>query len=230
MKELKLAEENNGLKAALFDFDGTLVNSEKIHLDSWNLALEKYGAAINERFYSAHCAGNGTPKIAERIKKEFPTVGVSTLELASEKDAIYEQAIATQAVPGMPGVKEILVFLAEKKIVTGLVTGAPLGGIQKTLDDLDISHFFQIVVTRETVTRGKPAPDGYLAALAGLGIRGSEAVSFEDTQSGVQASRAAGIKSFAIPQKYTAGHDFSAADVVCKDMFEAKNILAKMIL
>jgi len=224
-----LATENNGLKAALFDFDGTLVNSEKIHMDSWNLALEKYGAAIDERFYSIHCAGNGTPKIAERIKKEFPAVGASVPELAGEKDAIYEQAIASQAVPGMPGVREILMFLAERKISIGLVTGAPLGGIQKTLDDLDIGHFFQVVVTRESVARGKPAPDGYLAALDRLGIGGSEAVSFEDTQSGVRASRAAGIKSFAIPQKYTAGHDFSAADVVCSDMFEARDILFKMM-
>jgi beta-phosphoglucomutase len=217
------------INTALFDYDGTLANTDIAHLACWNQTLEKYGAAIDTAFYTARCVGNDSYAIAEQIKKKFSTVSVSAGQLGDEKDSRYEQWIKTKTIALMPWVREMLVFLAEIKIKTGIVTGAPLAAIQKTLEDHQISGYFQTIVTRESVNKGKPAPDSYLFALHRLGTSPAEAVSFEDTGVGVLAAKAAGMTSFAIPGIFTASHDFSAADVVCKDMLEARAILAKLV-
>ncbi len=217
------------IKTALFDYDGTLADTDLAHLACWNQALEKYGITIDTAFYTAHCVGNNTYTIAGAIKKIFPNVSVSAGQLGDEKDARFEQWLTTYTIALMPGVREMLVFLAETKIQTGIVTGTPLPALQKTLADHQITAYFQTIVTRESVNRGKPAPDSYLFALNQLAANPAEAVSFEDTAIGVLAARAAGMTSFAIPGVFTASQDFSAADVVCKDLLEARAILAKLI-
>jgi beta-phosphoglucomutase len=217
------------IKAALFDFDGTLVDSDPIHLACWNQVLNKFGVAIDDQFYAAYCVGGGSVNIAERIKQDLPAVSISAVEFAREKDECYQNWIGLHAIPTMPGVTEMLKYLKEKNIVIGLVTGAAQNAIQKTLEENEIANYFCILVTREFIIHGKPAPDGYLFALHQLGKLASETVSFEDTRSGVQASKAAGIYSFAIPHRYTASHDFRDADEVCQNLMQAKEILIKSI-
>jgi len=217
------------IKTALFDFDGTLVNTDAAHHACWNLSLAQYGVSIDAPFFGAHCAGSLTPDIARHIKQVFPAVSASVEAFASEKDGRYVDWAESNTLPLMVGVREMLAFLAEKEIILGIVTGAPLTAIRKTLDQNGISGYFSTIVTRENISRGKPAPDGYLLGLERLGAVGQEAVAFEDTSSGVQAARAAAMTAIAVPQVYTLNHDFSAADFVCRDMFATKAVLMKMI-
>jgi beta-phosphoglucomutase len=215
------------LQAALFDFDGTLANTDDVHLACWNLVLEKYAAVIDAGFYAQHCAGALTQHIAAQIAQYFPKLPIVAGVLAQEKDQQYEQWVRAKPVDLLPGARELLVYLYERHIPSGIVTGAPLAAIQKTLEDHTLLPFFSIIVTREAVARGKPAPDGYLLGMQGLGASARHAVSFEDTSAGVLAARAAGMSAFAIPGPFTRGQDFSAADVVCQDLFEARRVLAE---
>jgi HAD superfamily hydrolase (TIGR01509 family) len=216
------------IKVALFDYDGTLANSDDAHFACWNRCLERFGAVIDTAFYIHHCVGKLSFHIAEQVIQRFPEVTITAADLATEKDQRFEQGIDTETIDLMPGARELLVYLAERQVITGIVSGAPLGSIQKTLQDHDITRYFRTIVTRESVTRGKPAPDCYLFALHELGSAASESASFEDSAAGVLAARNAGIFSFAIPSLYSKNHDFSAADAVCQDLFEAGRILDKM--
>ena len=211
--------------AALFDYDGTLVDSDAAHFACWNQALAAFQVAIDEDFFATYCVGALTLHITEQMKQIFPSISISAQALADEKDERFEQWIAAKTLPLCPGVPEMLGFLADQQVAIGIVTGAPLAGIEKTLRDHDIARFFSPIVTRESVARGKPAPDGYLLGLQQLNLPGQAAVSLEDTRIGVLAAKAAGLRAFAIPSRFTAQHDFTAADVVCRDMHEARKIL-----
>lgn len=213
------------LLAALFDYDGTLVDSDAAHYACWNQALRPFGFGIDESFYAVNCVGALSIQIARQIGHRYRLLPLSAQALADEKDALYEQWIGVNILPLRPGVEELLEFLAQANIATGIVTGAPLAGIQKTLHDHGIDGYFKLAISREAVARGKPAPDGYLVALRRLNVAGSAAVSFEDTRIGVLAAKAAGMRSFAIPSAFTAGQDFSAADHVCSDMVAARRLL-----
>jgi HAD superfamily hydrolase (TIGR01509 family) len=217
------------ITAALFDYDGTLVNTDAIHFACWNKALKRYAASLDGSFYSKHCSGAVSLHIAKRIIEEMPQIPLSAKALAQEKDSYYENWITLEKVTVMPGVLEMLAFLRDMNIQLGIVTGAPFSAIQKTLHDNQIFDYFQVKVTRESVNRGKPAPDGYMLGLNRLKTEGRLSVSFEDTQSGVIAAKAAGMLSFAIPNTYTASHDLSLADHLCMDMFHAKDIILQIL-
>jgi len=216
------------ISAALFDYDGTLVNTDSVHLDAWNWALHRFGVTLDALSYAANCSGVETPRAAEKILREHPGVDLSAEALAVAKDSLYEDWVADSILPAMPGVREMLAYLSEQEIPVGLVTGSPLSGIAKTLEDNKIGQYFQTTVTRGDVERGKPAPDGYLIGLQRLGVGPRYSVSFEDTQSGIAAAKAAGMISIAIPSTFTKTHDFSRADYLCSDMFEALDVLKEL--
>lgn len=210
------------LSAALFDYDGTLANTDAIHHACWNEALASFGVRIDEAFYSRHCSGALSLHIAKQILAQFPAVTLAAQALADEKDARYQAWISTRAVPLMPGVIEVMEWLAAHSLAVGIVTGAPRSAIEPTLRQHRVFERLAVLVTRERVSRGKPAPDGYELAVRELaaGPAGS-CVSFEDTRDGTLAAKAAGLLSVAIPHAYTAGHDFSAADHIVPSLSAA---------
>ena len=213
------------IKVALFDYDGTLADTDVVHHVCWNKSLTRYNTSIDGAYYAKNCSGALSIDIAEMIINSKPEVTTTASDLSQEKDAAYEAWIASNIVPVMPGVYEMLEFLERKGVRKGIVTGAPLAAIEKTLKDNKIFECFQVMVTREDVTRGKPEPDGYLLGLKKFGIEGHLAVAFEDTRSGVLAAMDAGIHTIAIPHNYTSLHDLSVADYICANMIDALEIL-----
>lgn len=211
----------NRLQGVLFDYDGTIANTDPIHLDCWNHLLAKFSVSIDKEFFSLNCAGATSDHIATRIATKNPNAGLSPANLAADKDALYEEWMNTKTAPLLPGVHEILSYLSQHNIAMAIVTGAPWAAIAHTLDDHEIAYYFRVLVTREDITIGKPSPQGYLLGLHRLQLSAVSALALEDTASGVLAAKAAGLLTCAIPQMFTRNHDFSSADVVFSDMNHA---------
>lgn len=209
------------LQAVLFDYDGTIANTDLIHLDCWNHLLAKYNIRFEPGFYSLNCAGVSTDHIAQRVARDYPAAGLSPTRLAADKDTLYEDWMNQKTTPLMPGVPEMLTFLSQHDIAVAIVTGGPLGAITRTLETHGIAHHFRTFVTREDVTHGKPSPEGYLLGLQRLQLPASSALALEDTAGGVRAAKAAGLIACALPHLFTRNHDFSSADVVYHDMHQA---------
>jgi HAD superfamily hydrolase (TIGR01509 family) len=209
------------LQAVLFDYDGTIANSDLIHLDCWNHLLAEFQIRFEPDFYSLNCAGVSTDHIAQRIARDYPVAGLSPTTLAADKDALYEDWMNVKTAPLMPGVPEMLTFLSQHNVAAAIVTGGPLGAITQTLETHRIAHHFRTFVTREDVTKGKPSPEGYLLGLHRLQLPAHYALALEDTASGVLAAKAAGLIACALPHLYTRNHDFSSADGMCSDMYQA---------
>ena len=206
------------LQGVLFDYDGTIANTDLIHLDCWNFLLAKFRVSIDKDFYSLNCVGATSDHIAARIAGANPDAGLSPANLAADKDALYEEWMNTKPAPLLPGVSEILGWLSGHDIAAAIVTGAPLAAIVRTLENHGIARHFRVLITREDITIGKPSPQGYLLGLKRLQMSAISALALEDTVSGVQAAKAAGLLTCAIPQALTRDHDFSSADVVCSDL------------
>lgn len=208
------------LQGVLFDYDGTIANTDFIHLDCWNQLLAKFQIRFEPEFYSLNCAGVSTDHITLRLARDYPAAGLSPTRLAADKDALYEAWMGIKTAPLMPGVPEMLTFLSEQGIAAGIVTGGPLGAMTQTLETHGIAHHFRAFVTREDVTHGKPSPEGYLLGLQRLQLPAHSALALEDTAGGVLAAKAAGLMVCVLPHVFTRNHDFSSADVVCQDMYQ----------
>jgi beta-phosphoglucomutase len=218
------------LRAVMFDYDGTIANTDLIHMECWNALLARSQASIDEEFYSRRCAGASTDTIAARLAERHPEAGISPPAIAAEKDALFDAWMDERAAPLMPGVPEMLSLLARHQIPAAIVTGAPRSSLVRTLEQHGIAQHFRAVVTREDVAQGKPSPEGYQRGLRLLQLPAEHALALEDTGGGVRAAKAAGLLTLAIPHRFTRGHDFTPADLICRDMHHAASWVAARLL
>jgi len=208
------------IKAFLFDHDGTLVDSESTHLALWRKTLEPFNVTISNDDYLSFFLGVPTEKTAEILCKKH-NLPLSSESLVCSKVNHTRHFLTHSYFPKMSGAGELLIECASR-LPVALVSGSQRFCIDATLAGHQWGSLFAYIVTGDDVLNNKPHPDSYLKALDLLGVRGNEAITIEDTESGVKASTSAGIRTVAIRNQYSLSHDFSKADVEVANLAEAK--------
>ena len=198
------------LRAVLFDHDGTLVDSEPVHLQHWRTVLADEAVELTESFYRAEFAGIPTEGNAELLADRF-RLGISPATLVERKLRVTRDYLEREAFPLVPGAGQLIADFHLRGIRQGVVTGAGPDAIRATIRAYGLAPLFAVVVTAADVQRSKPAPDGYRLALERLGVGAAECIAFEDSANGVAAAVAAGIACCAIRTRFTEDHDFSGA-------------------
>ena len=118
----------------------------------------------------------------------------------------------------LPGVRTWIEEATAQRMPLAIASSSQQWWVDSNLTRLQLRDQFQVLRTREMVTAAKPAPDLFLAALDGLGLKPHEAVVIEDSAHGVTAAKAAGLFTIAVPNPVTAKLDFSAADIVATSL------------
>jgi HAD superfamily hydrolase (TIGR01509 family) len=181
-------------KALLFDLDGTLAETDSLHLPTWVDVLRPYGIEVDEEFYRERISGRSNSKIVEDLLPDLSSG--EGQKLAEVKEASFrERAHELEPLPGL------LDFMEEGKsrcLSLALVTNAPEENVEAVLLALELGEFFDEVVLSDEVGPVKPDPAPYRAALTKLGVRSKEALAFEDSTSGIASSGAAGIPTVGI--------------------------------
>jgi HAD superfamily hydrolase (TIGR01509 family) len=176
-------------RALLFDLDGTLAETDSLHLPTWLDVLRPYGIEVDEGFYRERISGRSNSKIVEELLPDLSAE--EGRKLADTKEASFrERAHELEPLPGL------LDFLQEGKsrnLSLALVTNAPEENVEAILLALELGEYFDEVVLSEEVGPVKPDPAPYKAALEKLGVTPEEALAFEDSTSGIASSVAAGI-------------------------------------
>ncbi len=181
-------------RALLFDLDGTLAETDSLHLPTWVDVLGPYGIEVDERFYKESLSGRSNSKIVQDL---LPCLSAEEgRKLADVKEASFrERAHELEPLPGL------LDFMKEGKsrgISLALVTNAPEENVEAIVLALELREFFDEVVLSDEVGPVKPDPAPYRAALDKLGISPEKALAFEDSTSGISSSVAAGIPTVGI--------------------------------
>ncbi len=198
------------LKAILFDFDGTLVNSEPLHFRMWQQVLANYGVGLTVQQYQEYYAGVPTTLNAVDMVKRF-ALSVPHDVLSNAKKALTRAVVADSGFPLMPAVQETLAHFSRCGLKLGIVTGATRKNVDVILGVNSLDEYFSVIVSGEDISRNKPAPDCYLLAMEMLGVSKNECLAFEDTELGVRAAVSAGITCLAVPTAMSSHHDFSNA-------------------
>lgn len=202
-------------KAAVFDFDGLLVDSEP----GWGRAEARLLARRDHVYTKAdreatvgRSIDQGAVLFADRLglsADEVPALRAELVELAREE---YLRGFAICS-----GAPEIVAAL-RSRMPLALASNTDRSLIELALARSPFAASFDVVVTRDDVEHPKPAPDLYALACQRLGVRPADAVAFEDSVSGVLAAKAAGLTVVAVPQ--LAGLDIDVADVVVGSLAE----------
>ena len=182
---------------AIFDMDGTLFDSERIALDSWQAAFRRYGVHVSRKVLEEVIGvdGKGSREYLSRLAPN----GVGFEDLARHARDIRKEYIEGHGLPMKAGSAELLRLFHDRGIRVGLATTTHAERTLENLNRANISEFFQVVISGDQVDRGKPYPDIYLKALKELRSAPDEAIAIEDSDSGIRSAHAAGIRVIYVP-------------------------------
>ncbi len=181
-------------RALLFDLDGTLAETDSLHLPTWVDVLRPYGIEIDEEFYRERISGRSNSKIVEDLLPDLSAK--EGRDLADAKEASFRER-ADELEP-LPGLLDFMREAKDRGLSLALVTNAPEENVEAMLLALELREFFDEVVLSDEVGPVKPDPAPYRAALDRLGVPPEEAVAFEDSTSGIASSVGAGIPTVGI--------------------------------
>lgn len=175
------------VSALLFDLDGTLLDSDPLHLSVFTEVLAPYGYDVDARFYQQRIHGrHNLDTFADLTPDEDPA------RMDALKEQKFRDLLATRHVDPAPGLVRLLDRADAAGVAVAVATNAPRENAEAMLNAIRLRDRFGIVVSADDCDQGKPAPDPYLLAARKVGADPARALAFEDSPSGLTAARAAG--------------------------------------
>jgi len=182
---------------AIFDMDGTLLDTERLAIDALQAAFREYDLDIPRQTLETVIGSGGEE--ARRFLSPFSPIGVGIDEILRRTGTITKGYIEQHGLPVKPGVVELLTRLSDLEITIGLATST---STERALDNLhrsNLAGYFRSVIGGDQVERCKPHPDIYLKALSELGVAPDEAIAPEDSDHGIRSAFTAGLRVIHIP-------------------------------
>lgn len=198
------------LQAIIFDFDGVIADSERLHLKAYQDILAEDGHALADADYFDRYLGYDDVGVFRTIARDhgWDMTDAAIATLIERKGARYEQLAAAgdMLFPGAAA----FIRAAARAVPIAIASGALTHEIEDVLDRTDLRSCFTAVIGAEQTERSKPSPDPYLFAFQHLRLAAGDTldsratVAIEDSLLGLEAARAAGLRCVAVTNTY--GH------------------------
>ena len=199
------------IRALVFDFDGLILETETPAYQAWVEIYREFGHELPKELWLEYIGreGNWFDALAHLEGLVGPRADRDSIQ--ARRDARKSELVA--AVAETAGVRALLEDARSRGLRLAVCSSSTPKWVLGHLDRLDLRRFFDHVQCRDRPElRAKPAPDLYLAACAGLGVRPDEAIAFEDSRNGMLSAQAAGIRCVVVPNELTVAMDLTGAD------------------
>jgi len=176
------------IQALIFDCDGTLADSMPLHYEAWQETVAELGGHFPEQlFYNT--AGVHSEEIARILNKQCG-YNFDPQTAAAAKEARFAQKI-----PHIKPVEPVIAIVKEYRgrLPMAVGSGSELPMVNRILESIGMTDFFDAIVTAEQVPNGKPAPDIFLEAARRMNVAPQFCHVFEDGDSGIEAAQNAGM-------------------------------------
>jgi len=180
--------------AFLFDCDGTIADTMPLHYEAWREALAEHACEFPEALFY-QLGGVPTPKIVEFLNQRHGH-NLPVEETVHRKEELFLARIP-RILPIEPVVG--LVHAYHGKLPLAVVSGGMRALVTRTLETLGLLDRFAVLVTAEDVRHGKPHPEPFLLAAERLGVEPARCLVLEDSPTGIEAARAAGMRYVLVP-------------------------------
>lgn len=203
------------IRALVFDFDGLILDTEAALIAAYAAVHAAQGVAFDEAEF---CRSIG---VADYSFDPWHRFGAGADREALEAERRRRNREINLTLPILPGVMPLLDAASARGLPIGLASNSGHAHCEFHLGRLGLLKRFSVVACREDVPSPKPEPDLYKLVLNRLGLRGHEAIAFEDSHTGSLAAKRANLWTVAVPNPQTAHHNFAHADLRLASLAEA---------
>ena len=223
------------LLGVIFDFDGVIADTERLHLRAFQQVLSRIPLTLTEEAYDARYLGYDDDGVFNAVATDHGRrLSAEEIEsMVEEKKRRYDADVVVAGEVVFPDAPGCIARLAAEAIL-GIASGARHGEIEAILEGAELRRHFSAIVAADDVERSKPAPDSYARAVellnAKLGRPPSPSgfVAIEDSRWGIEAATAAGLPCVGITTSY-GPQDLPGAALVVSRLAEVdRNVLAAL--
>lgn len=209
------------MKTVIFDMDGLLVDSEVRALRAWREVGKRYGITDIDELFPKMIGMNTHTRgllFAERYGSNFPFS-----ECNEEVRSLAHGYEAESPIPLKKGVRELLSYLRKNGYRMAIASSGLMATIERRMKYHGIFEYFDVIVSGDMVTKSKPDPEIFLLCAERLGVPPAEITVLEDSQNGIKAAHAAGMRPVMVPDIAAPEKEVAAlAYTVCSSLFEVK--------
>lgn len=216
------------MRAVIFDFDGVIADTESLHFEGLRRTLAEIQITLTEQdYYTDYLGFDDRGCILEALRINHRPVSSSLVQDLMAKKAIAYMAAIKEHLVIFPGVRAFIEEAAATYPLA-IASGALRPEIDLVLEQIGLRKAFGHITSAEDVANGKPHPEPFLQALAGLNrqqstsaIPTSSCLVIEDSRPGIRAAKAAGMRVLAVANTHTA-QDLHEADAITMSLSETR--------
>ena len=193
--------QSDRIKAAIFDMDGLMLDTEPIYRQAWTLAISDCGFTLDSCQYG-QLVGRSNDDcdrlMRELFGKDYPVERCRQL-----RDRYWRSQIVENGIPLKPGLHDLLDYLDSRRLPTAIATASLRSEAELSIGISGIGKRFRHSTAGDEVTRNKPAPDIYIETARKLGVEPDRCLVFEDSNAGATAAIRAGAIAIVVPDLQT---------------------------
>ncbi|MBI1895730.1 MAG: HAD family phosphatase [Acidobacteria bacterium] len=202
--------------ALILDLDGVIINSTSTHTEAWRRYLASHGIDVPD--VGQRMLGKHNDEIVREFFRDTALAEDGVRAHGSAKEALYRKIMRPEIYHRMvPGIREFL--HRHRDLPMGLASNAESANVHFVLEASGLAPLFQAVIDGSRVTRPKPHPDIYLAVASALGADPACCIVFEDSPTGVQAARSAGMRVVGLA---TTLDVLAGVDLIMRDFLDSR--------
>lgn len=213
----------DNVRAIIWDMDGVLSDTQKIHAKVESLLLNKYGIFMSPSEITIHYAGVSDEEMFLEIFEQHKIKVTDIHELVAQKWSLMKE-VTEGKITAIPHAIDLLKEFKKNQFHLAIASASPLEFIQYVVDSLKIRGHFSALVSSEEVKKGKPEPDVFLLAADKLGVLPGQCIVIEDGTNGMIGARKAGMRSIGL-----VGNNATTvpADMIVTSLSQVKNMFYK---